>query len=73
MRHAEGSYREAYDLYHQCHDELNDHLPCKSRGERRELKSGRDAELRALKERGIWAHAASGGVGTDPYRSLAIP
>ena len=34
---------------------------------------GRDAELRALKERGIWAHAASGGIGTDPYRSLAIP
>ena len=49
MRHAEGSYREAYDLYHQCHDELNDHLPCKSRGEREHgsLESGR-AELRAL-------------------------
>ena len=29
-------------------------------------RSGRDAELRALKKGNIWAHAAPAGTGTDP-------
>ena len=41
------------------------------------LKVAESGRLRpggaASQKEGIWAHAASGGTGTDPYRSLAIP
>lgn len=50
LRHAEGAFKAAYDLYHQCHDELQDHIPCKFALAKAAFALGKSREATVLLE-----------------------